>query len=74
MNAVDQAIQTQLTNIQTKTGRTLPELFELLAGSGLEKHGQLRDWLKAELGLGHGDANTLVHVHLAKAEGAKAPA
>lgn len=74
MNAVDQAIQTQLTNIQTKTGRTLPELFELLAGSGLEKHGQLRDWLKSELGLGHGDANTLVHVHLAQAEAAKAPA
>ena len=29
--------------------------------SGLTKHGELRDMFKEKLGLGHGDANALVH-------------
>jgi hypothetical protein len=57
---VDKALQTQLANIQTKTGKNLDELYAWLASTGLEKHGQLRDAAKTELGLGHGDANTLV--------------
>ena len=32
----------------------------LLAGSGLAKHGEKRSWLMAQLGLGYGDANTVV--------------
>lgn len=62
MNAVDKAIATQLRNIETRTGKTLAALFSFLGESGLEKHGALRDLLKRELGMGHGDANTLVHV------------
>lgn len=62
MNAVDKAIATQLRNIETRTGKTLAALFSILKESGLEKHGELRDMLKRELGMGHGDANTLVHV------------
>lgn len=62
MNVVDKAIETQLRNIQTRTGKTLDELYALLRASGLEKHGELRDMLKRELGMGHGDANTLVHM------------
>jgi len=65
VSSLDQAVQTQLRNIETKTGRTLDQLREALAATGLTKHGQLRDWAKAELGLGHGDANTLVHLALA---------
>jgi hypothetical protein len=64
MSAVDKAIQTQLKNIQTKTGKTLDELGALVRASGLTKHGEIREMLKRELGLGHGDANTLVHVVL----------
>jgi len=64
MNTLDQAVQTQINNIQKKTGKSLPELAELVRQSGLSKHGEIRDYLKSELGLGHGDANTLVHVVL----------
>ena len=60
MDSVDKATQTQLANIQKKTGRSLEQLYDALRGSGKGKHGELRDWAKAELGLGHGDANTLV--------------
>jgi len=73
MNAIDQALQTQLKNIQTRTGRTLEELTALIRKSGLTKHGELRDMLKRELGMGHGDANTLVHFVL-KSDGAGAAA
>jgi hypothetical protein len=59
---VDEALQTQITNIQERTGKTLDELFAWLGSTGLAKHGQLRDAAKRELGLGHGDANTLVTV------------
>lgn len=60
MNVVDKALQTQLVNIQERTGRSLEELYAVLSGTGLEKHGQLRDYLKKEMGMGHGDANTVV--------------
>ena len=69
MTDVDQATQTQLANIQKKTGKTLSELYAWLAATGLAKHGELRDAAKSGLGLGHGDANTLVTLHL-RASGA----
>lgn len=64
MSTVDQAYQTQLNNIQKKTGKTLDELAGLIRSSGLTRHSELRSMLMKELGLGHGDANTLVHVVL----------
>lgn len=67
-----QALATQLANIQKKTGRTLDQLKTLVAASGLGKHGQIRDMLKSELGLGHGDANTLAYIALNP--GSEAPA
>ena len=73
MSVVDKAIETQIKNIQAKTGKTLEQLGDLLRKSGLTKHGELRDFAKRELGLGHGDANTLVHVCL-KSDGASAAA
>lgn len=54
-------MQTQLANIERRTGRTLRELVAMVRGSGLSRHGELRDMLKRDLGMGHGDANTLVH-------------
>lgn len=59
-----QALDTQLANIQSKTGKSLAQLKTLIGKSGLQKHGQIRDMLKSELGLGHGDANTLTHIAL----------
>lgn len=61
MNSVDKATETQLQNIQTRTGKTLAQLFTLIRKSGLAKHGEVRDMLKQTLSLGHGDANTLTH-------------
>lgn len=61
MSSLDKAVQTQLDNIQKKTGMTLAQLSALVKKSGLTKHGEIRDMLKEKLGLGHGDANALVH-------------
>lgn len=71
MNSIDKAIQTQLENIQKKTGKSLAELAAIAKKSGLSKHGELRDMFKEKFGLGHGDANTLVHVVL-KSDGTSA--
>jgi len=64
MGSLDKAVQTQLDNIQKKTGKSLDELATIVQKSGLTKHGEIRDYLKSELGLGHGDANSLVHAVL----------
>lgn len=64
MSSPDQAIETQLKNIQAKTGKTLEQLAALAHESGLSKHGEIRDMFKRELGLGHGDANSLTHAVL----------
>jgi hypothetical protein len=64
MSSLDKAIQTQLENIQKKTGKSLNELAVIIRKSGLTKHGELRDYAKQKLGLGHGDANALVHAVL----------
>src|SRR5690348_7407813 len=69
MDAVEKGFQSQLNNIQTKTGRTLDQLYAILADSGLRKHGELRDLAKQQLGLGHGDANTLAKYYLAREAG-----
>jgi len=45
------------TNLQEKTGRTMPEWFEVLSATGLEKHGELMNHLKQEHGVSHGFAN-----------------
>lgn len=73
MSVVDKAIETQLKNIQAKTAKTLDQLGNILRASGLAKHGELRDFAKREFGLGHGDANTLVHTVL-KSEATSAAA
>ena len=61
MSSLDKAVQTQLENIQKKTGKSLDELAAIVKESGLTKHGEIRDMLKETFGLGHGDANALVH-------------
>ena len=68
---MDKAVATQLANIEKRTGKSLDELTKIVRSCGLEKHGEIRDYLKRELGMGHGDANTLVHVVL-KSDGTRA--
>ena len=62
MSSLDQAVATQIANIQTKTGKSLDELRAIIEQSGLTKHAELRTMLQRDLGLGYGDANTLVHI------------
>jgi len=61
MADMDKAIATQLANIEKRTGKSLAELAKFIEKSGLTKHGELVAMLKTTLGMGHGDANTLVH-------------
>ena len=62
MTDLDKALATQVTNIVKRTGKTIPELTAIVKSSGLSKHGELVTMLKSTLGMGHGDANTLVHL------------
>jgi hypothetical protein len=62
MSAVDKAVQTQLTHIQSKTGKSLDELRALLQQSGLAKHSDIRAMFQRDLGIGYGDANMLAQV------------
>lgn len=64
MNVVDKALETQLRNIQTRTGKSLDELYGVARSSGFKKHGEIRDLFKRDLGVGHGDANTLAQFYL----------
>ena len=68
---MDKATATQLSNIEKRTGKSLEQLGELIRSSGLTKHGELREMLKRDHGMGHGDANTLVH-YVLKSDGGSA--
>src|SRR4051794_30194976 len=59
MSVVDKAIESQLKNIQTKTGQTLDQLHTIMQQSGLTKHADIRAMFQHELGIGYGDANML---------------
>jgi hypothetical protein len=59
MSSPERGRETQLKNIQARTGKTLDELSALVKQSGLTKHGEVRAMLQRELGLGYGDANEL---------------
>lgn len=65
MGSLEQARDTQLKNILAKTGKSLGQVRALIKGSQLTKHSELRELLRAELDLGFGDANSLVHFALA---------
>jgi len=73
MADLDKALATQLANIEKRTGKSLTELAAIVKTSGLSKHGELVSMLKTTLGMGHGDANTLVHTVL-KSDGQSAAA
>jgi Domain of unknown function (DUF5655)/Domain of unknown function (DUF4287) len=68
MNALDKAAETQISNIESKTGKTRDQLAKDILALGLSKHGEMVSWAKEHLGLGHGDANTIVHVARRSAE------
>lgn len=76
MSSLDKAIETQLRNIEKKSGKRLDELTEIIRASGLSKHSEVRAMLMEQFGLGYGDANTLAHYakQAGGAQGEQAPA
>lgn len=72
MSSPEQALATQLRNIEAKTGQDLAALRVSIAGSGKTKHGEVRAWLMETYGLGYGDANTLAHAAAKDASAAPA--
>ena len=64
MNIVDTATQNQLKNLQQRSGKTLDELMQHIKNSGLTRHGEIRDLLKRDFAMGHGDANMVTHYYL----------
>lgn len=61
MDSVNKARETQLANIQSKTGKTLDQLRAIISESGMTKHAEIRQMLIYKFGLGFGDATQLVH-------------
>ncbi len=60
MPSIDEQINSQIANIERSTGRSLADWIQVVRTSGLEKHGEAVAMLKADHGLGHGNANLLV--------------
>ena len=46
MSDLDKAVETQLKNIQTKTGKSMDELSAIVRNSGLTKHSEIRAMLQ----------------------------
>jgi hypothetical protein len=67
------AVETQIRNIQTSTGKSVEQWARLVKAQKFEKHGEMVKWLKEEHGMGHGNANLIAMT--ARGEfGAEAPA
>lgn len=60
MASIDEQIRNQIANIEASSGRSLAEWIEVVRASGLEKHANAVAMLKADHGLGHGNANLIV--------------
>src|SRR5262245_64847091 len=60
MASPEQALATQLKNVEAKTGKSTGELFAMIVGCSLAKVAEQRAWLMQTTGLGYGDANTIV--------------
>ena len=60
MATVEDQLRNQIANIERSTGRSLAEWIGIVRASGLEKHAAAVAMLKAEHGLGHGNANLIV--------------
>lgn len=60
---MDETTRKLIDSLPEKTGRSLDEWSQVLAASGLEKHGQMVALLKSEYGVTHGFANSIALLH-----------
>lgn len=58
----NEQVATQLSNITSSTGLTVDDFFAVVTAAGLDKHGKIVAFLKADHGLTHGNANLIAHV------------
>lgn len=63
MDIVEGSLESKLANIQSRTSKTIDELFSILEESGLEEQGELLDLLGDEVGMDPEDASTVVHAY-----------
>lgn len=66
---MEKALQTMIDNMPEKTGKSLEAWKKILSTKAFEKHGQAVSFLKAEHGVTHGFANTIVTLSKSSDEG-----
>src|SRR5689334_22189062 len=59
MSTVDDALETQIRNIEAKYGKSLSEWIAIVKDSGKTKHPEIVAMLKSEYGLAHGAAHRI---------------
>jgi hypothetical protein len=64
MATVEEALRSQLRNIEATYGRSIDEWVALIRDSGKRRHGEIVAMLKADYGLSHGAANRVALVAL----------
>jgi uncharacterized protein DUF5655/uncharacterized protein DUF4287 len=74
MATVESALQSQIRNIEARSGRSMAEWTDLIRTSGRPKHGEIVVWLKTEHGMSHGDANRVALVARDAIAGSASPA
>ncbi len=57
---MDQALQTMIDNMPEKTGKSLAQWKKILKAKSFSKHSEGVNYLKAEHGVSHGFANSIV--------------
>src|SRR4051794_36479505 len=57
MATVDEALQTQIRNIEVTYGKPMPEWLAIIAASGMTKHTDVVAMLKTTYGMTHGAAH-----------------
>jgi len=63
------AVATQIANIEKSTGKSLAQLVKLALAAPEKKHGKIVAHLKSTLGMTHGNANLIAHKALASDAG-----
>lgn len=57
MSTLDDAVQSQVRNIERATGRSMEAWVSEVRASGQTRHSDIVAWLKSEHGFSHGNAN-----------------
>jgi hypothetical protein len=68
------SFQAYLDNVKAKTGKSPDDFAKLVDQKGLDKHGDIVKWLKADFELGHGHATAVAAVLMKRDAPAATPA